>query len=119
MGSGATDPDAAAYGNLWLQATTTATQLTLTAYTASGTHDPTSNNFPGGTPALLKSQVQGPGWQLKGDGTAEIDKLAGATGPLPYAVWCGTVRSRSRPPPARARPARSRPAASRSRRRSR
>ncbi len=91
MGSGATDPDAAAYGNLWLQATTTATQLTLTAYTASGTHDATANNFPGGTPALLKSQVQGPGWQLKGDGTAEIDKLTGATGPLPYAVWCGTV----------------------------
>ena len=36
MGSGAIDPDASAYGSLWLQATTTATQITLTSYTSSG-----------------------------------------------------------------------------------
>jgi hypothetical protein len=70
MGSGATDPDASSYGNLWLQATTTATQLTLTSYTASGSHDATSNNFPGGTPAVIRSQVSG--WSLGGDGRASV-----------------------------------------------
>jgi hypothetical protein len=75
MGSGATDPDASTYGNLWLQSTTTATQITLTSFTSSGTHDATTNNFPGGTPAVLRSQtgvatdsVKAP-WTLKGDGS--------------------------------------------------
>jgi hypothetical protein len=75
MGSGATDPDASAFGNLWLQTTTTATQITLTSFTSSGTHDATTNNFPGGTPAVLRSQtgvaadsVKAP-WSLKGDGS--------------------------------------------------
>ncbi len=87
MAAAASDPGV---GGLHLQSSGTATQLTLTSYSAAGAADPASNTFPGGTPALLKSQVQGPGWQLKGDGSAEIDRLSGATGPLPYAVWAGS-----------------------------
>ena len=53
-----------------LQTTTTATQLTLTSYAAAGAADPASNNFPGGTPAVIRSQLSG--WSLKGDGRASV-----------------------------------------------
>jgi hypothetical protein len=74
MLAAAADPGTGS-GTMKLQATTTATQLTLTSYSAGGAADPASNNFPGGTPAVLRSQtgtaadsVKAP-WALKGDGT--------------------------------------------------
>lgn len=69
MLASAADPGAGS-GTMKLQATTTATQLTLTSYSAAGAADPASNNFPGGTPALIKSQVSG--WTLRGDGRASV-----------------------------------------------
>lgn len=74
MLTAAADPGTGS-GTMKLQSTTTATQLTLTSYSVGGAADPASNNFPGGTPAVVKSQTgtaadagKAP-WALKGDGT--------------------------------------------------
>jgi len=69
MLTAAADPGTGS-GTMKLQSTTTATQLTLTSYSAGGAADPASNNFPGGTPAVIQSQVAG--WALRGDGTASL-----------------------------------------------
>jgi hypothetical protein len=69
MLAAAADPGTGS-GTMKLQSTTTATQLTLTSYSSAGAADPASNNFPGGTPAVIQSQVAG--WALRGDGTASL-----------------------------------------------
>lgn len=67
----ATDPGV---GGLKLQATQSATTLTLTSYASGGAADPSSNNFPAGTAGTLKSQTGG--LALNGDGTGNLgDKL--------------------------------------------
>ena len=63
----ATDPGATA---LKLQATQAAITYLATTYASGGAADPASNNFPGGGPASMKSQVTTPGWSLSGDGSA-------------------------------------------------
>ena len=70
MLSSAADPGAGS-GTMKLQVTSAATQLTLTGYASAGAADPASNNFPGGTPAIIRSQVAG--WSLKGDGTVALN----------------------------------------------
>ncbi len=70
MAASATDPGAT---NLKLQTAggTASTSLTLTSFNAAGAADPAANNFPGGTPAIIRSQIAG--WSLKGDGTVALN----------------------------------------------
>jgi len=74
MYQGASDPGATGFKQ---QSTGTATTIVLTSYNAAGAADPSSNNFPGGTPASIQSQIQaGPGWKLTGDGLATFQQAA-------------------------------------------
>jgi len=92
MAAAAGDPGV---GGLHLQSAGTATQLTLTSYSSAGAADPSSNNFPGGTPAVIRSQVAG--WQLGGDGSFRI---AGVDVPYfaahaPFALYSTTLAAGS------------------------
>lgn len=58
-------------GQMWLQATDALTTRSLLSYTSSGTHDPSSNGFPPGSAAEIKSSAS-PGWSLKGDGSVSM-----------------------------------------------
>ena len=81
MLAAAADPGAGS-GTMKLQSTTTATQLTLTSYNAAGAADPASNNFPGGTPATVQSQLRSPGWWLKGDGSTSFPRYVHLATPV-------------------------------------
>ena len=81
MLASATDPGAGS-GTMKLQASTTATQLALTSYNAAGAADAASNNFPGGTPAVVQSQVQSPGWWLKGNGSTSFPRYVHLATPV-------------------------------------
>lgn len=70
------DPGAS---GLKLQITTSAETTTFNSYDSGGAAPPTSNNFPGGTPAQLKSADTG--WTLKGSGAINRTGTAFPSGP--------------------------------------
>jgi hypothetical protein len=71
MAPNATDPGAT---NFKLQADQVAVTYLAQNYASGGAADPASNNFPGGGPAVIQSQL--PGWSLKGDGTGAVKMQA-------------------------------------------
>lgn len=71
MERNASQPSAGSYK---LQVTDALTSRILSTFATGGDPDPTTNDFPGGSSAELRSQAT-PGWALYGDGTVEFEDV--------------------------------------------